>query len=85
MPLTIQDPEADRLARELSEQTGETLTQAVINALCEKLKRLEHEDDDLERLVQEVMDIGKHCTSLPIRDAHSADELLGYDANGLPS
>ena len=85
MPLSIKDPEADRLARELSEQTGETLTQAVVNALRERLERLGHQEDDLESIVREVMDIGKHCASLPVRDGRLVDELLGYDANGIPS
>jgi hypothetical protein len=33
MPLSIKDPDADRLARALARHTGETLTEAVIKAL----------------------------------------------------
>lgn len=39
MALNIKDPEADRLARALAAQTGETITEAVIKALRERLKR----------------------------------------------
>ena len=39
MVLRIKDPDADRLARALSRRTGETLTEAVINALRERLER----------------------------------------------
>ena len=39
MALCIKDPEADRLARELARQTGESLTQAVVVALRERLQR----------------------------------------------
>jgi antitoxin VapB len=39
MPLSIKDPDADRLARALAQRTGETLTEAVINALRERLER----------------------------------------------
>ncbi len=39
MALNIKHPEADRLARELAARTGETITQAVLNALRERLKR----------------------------------------------
>jgi antitoxin VapB len=81
MPLSIKDPEADRLARALSQETGEILTQAVVNALRE---RVERKQEDVEDIVQAVMEIGKHCVSLPVHDARSVDELLGYDANGLP-
>jgi hypothetical protein len=40
MPLSIKDPEADRLARALARRTGETLTEAAINALRERLERV---------------------------------------------
>jgi antitoxin VapB len=39
MALSIKNPEADRLARELAAATGETLTEAVLNALRERLTR----------------------------------------------
>jgi uncharacterized protein (DUF1800 family) len=29
--------------------------------------------------------IARHAASLPVLDARSADEILGYDAQGLPS
>ncbi len=39
MALSIRNDEADRLARELAEETGESLTDAVLNALRERLDR----------------------------------------------
>ncbi|HEX6385555.1 MAG TPA: type II toxin-antitoxin system VapB family antitoxin, partial [Anaerolineae bacterium] len=39
MTLKITDPEADALVRELASYTGETETQAVLNALRERLQR----------------------------------------------
>jgi hypothetical protein len=39
MALSIKDPEAEQLARNLARQTGETTTQAVIVALRERLAR----------------------------------------------
>jgi antitoxin VapB len=39
MTLRIKHPAADRLARELAQVTGESLTEAVIKALRERLKR----------------------------------------------
>lgn len=85
MPLSIKDPEADRLARAVADKTGETLTQAVIIALRERLARVQSKGEDMENLVQDVLAIGKHCASLPVLDSRSVDELLGYDVNGLPS
>jgi antitoxin VapB len=84
MPLSIKDPEADQLARNLARQTGETITQAVITALRERLAREQRKDEAVESLVEEIMDIGRHCASLPLLDARSADEIIGYDEHGLP-
>ncbi len=84
MPLSIKDPEADRLARALAQRTGETLTQAVINALRERLEREQRKEQAIEALVEDVMEIGRHCAALPLRDQRHADDILGYDDNGLP-
>ena len=35
-------------------------------------------------LVEDVMEIGRHCASLPLLDRRRHDEILGYDENGLP-
>ena len=84
MPLSIKDPEADELARRLARRTGETITQAVIAALRERLAREERKDEAIESLVEEVMDIGRHCAALPVLDERTPDEIIGYDDDGLP-
>ena len=84
MPLSIKDPEADRLARAVAARTGETITQAVIGALRERLAREERRSQGLDTLVEEVMEIGKHCASLPVLDPRPPDTLLGYDEHGVP-
>ena len=40
MPLTLQHPELERLAKEVAKRTGKPLEQAVLAALQEKLLRL---------------------------------------------
>jgi antitoxin VapB len=40
MALSIKTEEADRLARELSKLTGETMTEAVTKSLAERLERV---------------------------------------------
>jgi antitoxin VapB len=84
MPLSIKDPEADRLARELSKRTGQTITEAVTNALREQLAREERKVDD-DTLVEDVLEIARHFSSLAVLDPRSDDEILGYDENGLPT
>lgn len=85
MALSIKDPEADRLARALAKRTGETITEAVVRALRERLAREEQPPPDLEEQVQEVLEIARHFRTLPVLDARSPDEILGYDEHGLPS
>lgn len=82
MALNIKDPEADALARKLAARTGESLTQAVLNALKERLQRTEHARRST--LVRDIMAIGEHCAALPEIDSRSADDIIGYDENGLP-
>ncbi len=84
MPLSIKDPEADRLARAVAQRTGETITQAVIKALRERLAREERKQQDIEAVVEDAMEIARHCALLPLLDQRSLDEILGYDRNGLP-
>jgi antitoxin VapB len=84
MPLSIKDPDADRLARALAQRTGETLTEAVIIALRERLERELRKEQPVESLVEEAMEIGRHCASLPLLDRRRPNEILGYDQNGLP-
>jgi antitoxin VapB len=84
MALSIKDPEADRLARELAARTGETLTQAVVVALRERLAR----ETGRSRSVStrdELAAIRRRCAALPVLDDRSADVILGYDGRGLPT
>ena len=45
MALSIKTKEADRLARELSRLTGETMTDAITQAMRERLDRLRAEQE----------------------------------------
>jgi antitoxin VapB len=83
MALSIKHPEADRLARELAAATGETLTDAIINALKERLRRQRGRVRG-PRLRDEIRAIRRRCAALPILDDRRADEILGYDEHGVP-
>jgi antitoxin VapB len=82
MPFSIKDPDADRLAPALAQRTGETLTEAVINTLRERLEREMRKEQSIESLIEDV--IGRHCAALPLLDPRRPDEILGHDKNGLP-
>jgi antitoxin VapB len=85
MPLSIKAPEADRLAKQLAATTGETITNAVIVAMRERLVREERKREDKQRLIAELMAIADHCASLPVHDDRTEDEIMGWDENGLPT
>ena len=83
MALSIKHPEADRLARELAKRTGEGLTEAVIKALRERLARQQGRKHS-RRLSEELRAIGERCAALPVLDARTPEEIIGYDERGLP-
>ncbi|MEO7145579.1 MAG: type II toxin-antitoxin system VapB family antitoxin [Bryobacteraceae bacterium] len=83
MAFNIKNPRADRLARQLAAKTGESLTEAVIRALSERLERVETRQKR-RPLADELDEIAVRCASLPVSDPRPADEILGYDERGLP-
>ena len=83
MALSLKDPEADRLAREVAARTGETLTTAVVVALRERLARLRGRPRR-RRLRDELREIARRCAELPTLDDRPSEEILGYDDRGLP-
>ncbi|MCG5481931.1 type II toxin-antitoxin system VapB family antitoxin [Sinorhizobium alkalisoli] len=84
MALSIKDVETERLAKALAEKTGETITMATRRALEERLRRLANAGNR-DVLLDELAASRKRWARLPVVDNRSADEILGYDENGLPS
>ncbi|MGA2952723.1 MAG: type II toxin-antitoxin system VapB family antitoxin [Caulobacteraceae bacterium] len=83
MALSFKDAETDRLAREVAALTGESLTVAVRTALGERLERERLRRGERTGVSGRLLSIGASCAALPDLDARSADEILGYDENGL--
>jgi antitoxin VapB len=69
--------------RELAALTGETVAIAVRRAAEERLQRVRRTHEG-RSLAAEILKIGERCASLPDLDTRTADEILGYDAHGLP-
>jgi antitoxin VapB len=83
MAISIRNPKAEELAREVAAESGENLTQAIIHALEERLVRLKGRKTT-EDLAEEIMKISERCTALPQLDDRTPEEILGYDNKGVP-
>jgi antitoxin VapB len=83
MSLNIKNKETHRLAHQLSKLTGENMTEAVTNAVRERLERVRQEKG--ARLSERLLEIGKDCAARlkkPFRTVAHGDLL--YDEKGLP-
>jgi antitoxin VapB len=83
MALSVKNPEADRLARELSAATGESLTQAVVTALRERLDRIQRSRAPM--ITRRLQALKDELRTYPVVDSRSPDEIVGYDEHGLPT
>ncbi len=82
MAINIKDPETDRLARAVAAATGTSLTEAIREALRDRLERESHRSR--RGIGLEVRRIQERLARIPVLDDRSADEILGYDDHGVP-
>jgi antitoxin VapB len=82
MSLNIKDPNAHTLAQALAKETGETMTQAVTEAIRERLERVRRQRKP-EATVAELLAIGHRCASTLRGKPVDHAEML-YDERGLP-
>ena len=83
MALSIRNQQAEKLARDVASAAGESITQAIIHALEERLVRIRGRRTAPDSL-EEIMSISRRCRSLPDQDRRTPDEILGYDGAGVP-
>lgn len=84
--LNIKNAEAYRLVKELADETGESMTRAVIESVRERLDRLRSaRGDDVDARVERIMELAKviHDAAPPGYWDQDFDALL-YDERGLP-
>ena len=84
MSLNIKNEETCRLAGELAQLTGESMTGAITVALRERLEK-EKRDRSVEERLRRMRVISKRCAKLLRQGGPPIDhgELL-YDERGLP-
>lgn len=80
MVLSIKSEKADRLARELSALTGESITDAVVASLEARL-----EVEQRRHRKRDLADIVERFRQLPILDDRDPDAIVGYNEHGLPA
>ena len=83
MPLSIKNDATERLAREVANATGESLTEAIHKALEYRWQQLKAKRRS-RILASQLEDVLRRVDALPTLDTRSEDEILGYDEHGMP-
>jgi|KBSSwiStaDraftv2_1062776.scaffolds.fasta_scaffold733361_2 antitoxin VapB len=85
MSINIKNPEVHALAKELAELTGESMTEAVLIALKERLARERNSEERLRERMEVLTAIGRDVAERlgPEWRAMDVDDWL-YDEDGLP-
>ena len=82
MALSIRNPRAEALARQIASMSGESITQVIIHALENHAERLRGQRMYPDT-VNEIMAISGRCSAIPELDNRSIDEILGYNKIGI--
>ena len=77
MALSIKDLETERLARNLAEVTGESITTATRRAIEERLRRVGGQSRRAA-LLEEMAEIRRRWSTMPVLDDRTPDEIPGY-------
>jgi antitoxin VapB len=85
MALNIRDPRARELAHEGAQTTGESMTEAVVTALAERLAPLRTERASCRaQRAARLLAHARAFAALPVVDPRPLDEILAYDEMGMP-
>ena len=83
MPLSIRNAKAEALARDVAARTGETMTQAIVVALEERLAKLRSRRETTVA-ARQLLRIARRVNRRRTRDRRTPEAILGYDKHGLP-
>ena len=83
MAISIENPETERLALQVAQETGEPVELAIQRSLQKRLEQLPQRRR--AGLIKEKLEeILRRVDALPPLDDRPEDEILGYDHEGLP-
>jgi antitoxin VapB len=75
----IESEDAVAMASELAKLTGESITEAVVSAIRERLERLREREAKIQRILATGREIAAH-----MEPGTTSDHSWLYDENGLP-
>ena len=84
MAISLRNKGVEELARSLAYERGESITEAIGEALVARLHQLGPQKR-YERDYAIISAAAARIAALPGLSDAPADEILGYDQNGLPS
>ena len=82
MAILIKDHEADRMIRTLAERTGESLTDAVKQAVRERLERVPLTNNEIAARKRKIDELIARAGAMPTVDDRTPDEIIGYNESG---
>jgi antitoxin VapB len=82
MAILIKDQEADQMIRMLAERTGESITDAVKQAVRERLDRVPLTEDEIAARKRKIEALIAKAGAIPIVDDRTPDEIIGYNEFG---
>lgn len=85
MAINLKSPETERLIRRLADVTGESITEAVLEAVRQRLEREEAvRRQDIDRSWARIEQLQRRVREQPLLDPRSPDEIIGYNESGVP-
>lgn len=94
MELHIHNNEAAQLAYQLASTTGHSVEEEVLEALRARAQQHSFNATTVfnpnsaankEQRLNHLLQIIEQCAALPVKDARTAEEIIGYDEYGLPN
>ncbi len=83
MAILIKDQEADQMIRTLAERTGESITDAVKQAVRERLEHVPLKESEIAARKRKLAELYAYFDSLPVINEHlTDDEIIGYNEFG---
>jgi len=82
MAILIKDREADQMIRTLAERTNESITEAVKQAVRERLQRVPLSETEKAERRRKLAKLIAKANAMPTVDNRTADEIIGYNRWG---